>query len=73
MGIDGKAKLTVIHHIGAATEGTGTVTGNEDLKRDGQHEQARPKLSEARDRVKERRRHRGHQAPLKVKDGFAKE
>jgi len=53
MGIDGKAKLTVIHHIGAATEGTGTVTGNEDLKRDGQHEQARPKLSEARDRVKD--------------------
>ena len=50
MGIDGKAKLTVIHHIGAATEGTGTVTGNEDLKRD---EQGRPKLSEARDRVKD--------------------
>jgi len=29
------------------------VTGNEDLKRDGQREQARPKLPEARDRVKD--------------------
>ncbi|CAH0219646.1 MULTISPECIES: CsbD family protein [unclassified Arthrobacter] len=46
MGIDGKAKLTVIHHIGAAKEGTGTMTGNEDLKRDGQHEQARPKRAQ---------------------------
>ena len=53
MGIDGKAKLTVIHHIGAANEGTGTVTGNEDPKRDGHHEQARPKLPKDRDRVKD--------------------
>ena len=58
MGIDGKANLTVIHHIGAAKEGTGKMTGNEDLKREGQHEQARASLDEAGETVK---------------DGFAKE
>ena len=53
MGIGDKASLTVIHHIGAAKEGTGNMTGNEDLQREGQREQARPKLPEARDRVKD--------------------
>lgn len=58
MGIDDKANLTVIHHIGATKEGTGKMTGDEDLKREGRHEQAQAKLQEA-----------GEQ----VKDGFAKE
>ena len=58
MGIGDKANLIVIHHIGAAKEGTGRMTGDEDLKREGQHEQAQAKLQEA-----------GEQA----EDGFAKE
>ncbi len=58
MGIDDKANLTVIHHIGAAKEGIGNVAGDEDLKREGQHQQAQARLQES-----------GEQA----KDGFAKE
>ena len=58
MGIGDKANLTVIHHIGAAKEGTGRMTGDEDLKREGRHEQAPAKLQEA-----------GEPA----EDGFAKE
>ncbi|MFE4228053.1 CsbD family protein [Arthrobacter sp. NPDC056886] len=46
MGIDDKAHLTVIHHIGAAKEGTGKVTGDEDLQREGRHEQAQAELLE---------------------------
>jgi uncharacterized protein YjbJ (UPF0337 family) len=51
MGIDDKANLTVIHHIGAAKEGTGKKTGNEDLQREGQREQAQAKLQEAGEQV----------------------
>ncbi len=51
MGIDDKANLTVIHHIGAAKEGTGKMTGDEDLKREGRHEQAR--LQEAGEQAKD--------------------
>ena len=58
MGIDDTANLTVIHHIGAAKEGTGKVTGNEDLNGEVQHEQAQAKP---------------HEAGERVKDGFAKE
>ena len=61
MGIDGKANLTVIHHIGAAKEGkegTGKMTGDEDLKRDARHEQAQARPQEAGERAE---------------DGFAKE
>jgi uncharacterized protein YjbJ (UPF0337 family) len=53
MGIDDKPNLTVIHHIGA-----GKMTGNADLEREGQREQAQAKLQEAGERVR---------------DGFAKE
>lgn len=51
MGIDDKANLTVIHHIGAAKEGKGKMTGNEDLQREGQREQAQAKLQEAGEQV----------------------
>jgi uncharacterized protein YjbJ (UPF0337 family) len=53
MGIDDKANLTVIHHIGAAKEGTGKMTGNADLRREGQHDRAQAKLQEAGERVKD--------------------
>lgn len=58
MGLDDKANPTVIHHIGPAKTGTGQMTGDEDLSRGGQHEQAQATPQEA-----------GEQA----KDGFAKE
>jgi uncharacterized protein YjbJ (UPF0337 family) len=58
MGIDDKANLTVIHHIGPAKTGTGQMAGDEDPTRGGQHEQAQAKLQEAREQAK---------------DGFAKE
>ena len=51
MGIGDKANLTVIHHIGAAKEGTGNMTGNEDLQREGQREQAQAKPQEAGEQV----------------------
>jgi uncharacterized protein YjbJ (UPF0337 family) len=76
MGIDDRANLTVIHHIGAAKEGTGKMTGNEDLKREGQHEQAQAQLQEAGGRVKDAAAEIGdniRDAARKVKDGFAKE
>jgi uncharacterized protein YjbJ (UPF0337 family) len=58
MGIDDKANLTVIHHIGAAKEHNGKMTGDEDLKREARHEQAQAKLQVGGDGVE---------------DGFAKE
>lgn len=65
MGIDDKVNYTVIHHIGAAKEGVGSMTGDQGLKREGQHEQAQAKLQEAGDRVKD--------AARKLKEGFSKE
>jgi uncharacterized protein YjbJ (UPF0337 family) len=65
MGIDDKVNNTVIHHVGAAKEGAGSMTGNQDLKREGQHEQAQAKLQEAGERVKD--------AARKLKEGFGKE
>jgi len=76
MGIDDKVNNTVIHHIGAAKEGAGSLTGNQDLKREGQREQARAKLQEAGDRVKEAAADIGaniQDATGKLKDGFSKE
>ncbi len=76
MGIDDKANLTVIHHIGAAKEGAGSLTGNQDLKREGQHEQAHAKLQEAGERVKDAAADIGENirdAALKLKEGFSKE
>lgn len=62
MGSDGKANLTVIHHIGAAKAGTGKMTGIEYRQREGQQEQARAELQVASEQVGEQ-----------VKDGFGKE
>ncbi len=76
MGIDDKADLTVIHHIGAAKEGAGNVTGNQDLKREGQYEQAQAKLQDAGDRVKDAAADLGENikdAARKLKEGFSKE
>ncbi|MGY3319475.1 CsbD family protein [Arthrobacter sp. H-02-3] len=76
MGTDDKANNTVIHHIGAAKEGAGRLTGNEDLKREGQQEQARAKLQEASERFKDAAADIGENlkdAARKLKEGFSKE
>ncbi|MGO4805908.1 CsbD family protein [Arthrobacter sp. 2MCAF15] len=76
MGTDDKANLTVIHHIGAAKEGAGRMTGNQDLRREGQHEQAQAKLQEAGERVKDAAADIGgniQDAARKLRDGFSKE
>lgn len=76
MGIDDTVNNTVIHHIGAAKEGAGIVTGNQDLQREGQHEQAQAKLQEAGERVKDAAADIGvniKDAARRLKDGFRKE
>ncbi|CAH0297355.1 CsbD family protein [Microbacterium sp. Bi128] len=76
MGIDDKVNYTVIHHIGAAKEGVGSMTGDQGLKREGQHEQAQAILQEAGDRVKDAAADIGENikdAARKLKEGFSKE
>ena len=75
MGID-DVNNTVIHHIGAAKEGAGSMTGNQGLTREGQHEQAQAKLQEAGERVKDAAADIGENikdAARKLKEGFSKE
>ena len=47
MGIDDKANYTVIHHIGTATSAAGKLTGEDDLKREGQGEGTQDKFRKA--------------------------
>ena len=47
MALDDKANYTVINHLGAAQEAAGRLTGNDELKREGQQDQAQAKLQEA--------------------------
>ncbi|BCW68553.1 hypothetical protein NicSoilB4_33160 [Arthrobacter sp. NicSoilB4] len=71
-----KVNCTVINHLGAAKEGTGRLTGNEDLKREGQHDQAKAKLQEAGDRAKRAAADIGENVQdvaRKLKQGFSKD
>ena len=52
MAMNDKANYTVIHHLGAAKEGAGKFTGDDELKREGQNDRAKAKLQEAVERVK---------------------
>jgi uncharacterized protein YjbJ (UPF0337 family) len=47
-----KVNYTVINHLGAAKEGAGRLAGNDDLQREGQHDQAKAKLQEAGERAR---------------------
>lgn len=47
MAMNDKANYTVIHHLGAAKEGAGKFTGTDELKREGQNDQAQARLQEA--------------------------
>jgi uncharacterized protein YjbJ (UPF0337 family) len=49
-----KANYTVIHHLGAAKEGAGKFTGNDELKREGQNDQPKARLPEAVEKVEVR-------------------
>lgn len=76
MGIDDKVNNTVINHLGAAKEGAGKVTGNDELKREGQRDQAQAKLQEAGEKVKDAAAGVGENlkdAAGKLKDGFRKD
>ena len=76
MGMDDKVNLTVINHLGAAKEGAGRRTGNDELKRGGQHHQAQAKLPVAGERVKYGAAGIGENvqdAARKLKQGFSKD
>ncbi|MFF1384250.1 CsbD family protein [Arthrobacter sp. NPDC058288] len=53
MGLDDKGRNTVINHLGGAKEQAGKLTGNKDLQREGQADQARAKLGEAAETAKD--------------------
>ncbi|WP_427169951.1 CsbD family protein [Arthrobacter sp. 92] len=53
MAIDDKARYTVIHHIGAAKEGAGTLTGNGGPESPGEHHQAPAMVRGAGEQVKD--------------------
>jgi uncharacterized protein YjbJ (UPF0337 family) len=76
MALDDKANNTVINHLGAAKEGAGRLTGNDELKREGQQDQAQAKLKEAGEKVKDAAAGIGENlkdAAHKLKQGFSKD
>jgi len=76
MGIDDKVNNTVNNHLGAAKEGAGKLTGNEELEREGQQDQAKAELQEAGEKVKDAAAGVGENlkdAARKLKDGFSKD
>jgi uncharacterized protein YjbJ (UPF0337 family) len=76
MGIDDKVNNTVINHLGAAKEGAGKVTGNGELEREGQRDQAQAQLQEAGEKVKDAAAGVGENlkdAARKLKDGLRKD
>ena len=76
MAMHDKANYTVIHHLGAAKEGAGKFTGNDELKREGQNDQARARVQEAVERVKYAAADMGEnvqEAAGKLTRGFSKD
>ncbi|KUM33548.1 CsbD family protein [Arthrobacter sp. EPSL27] len=76
MGLENKGNPTVINHLGAAKEAAGKVTGNEDLERQGQRDQAQAKVQEAGEKVKDAAAGIGDNlkdAARKLKDGLSKD
>ncbi|MCB5283375.1 MAG: CsbD family protein [Arthrobacter sp.] len=75
MGIDDKAEISVQHHLGAAKEGTGKVTDDRQLEREGQKDQAAAGMKEAGEKAKDAAADVGENirnAARKLKDGFSK-
>ncbi|MFF2345625.1 CsbD family protein [Pseudarthrobacter sp. NPDC058119] len=76
MGLDDKLNNAATNHLGAAKEGVGKLTGNEELEREGQRDQAQAKLQEAGGKVKDAAKGIGtnfRDAATKVKEGFNKD
>ena len=76
MAMDDKVNNTVINHLGAAKEGAGRLTGNDELKREGQHDQVQAKLQEAGEKVKDAAADVGENikdAARKLKQGFSRD
>lgn len=76
MAMDDKVNNSVINHLGAAKEGTGKLTGNDELKREGQQDQAQAKLQDAGEKVKDAAADIGENikdAARKLKQGFSKD
>lgn len=75
MGIDDKANNAVTNHLGAAKEGAGKLTGNEQLEREGQQDQAKAQLQDAGEKIKDAAADVGgnlREAACKIKEGFSK-
>jgi uncharacterized protein YjbJ (UPF0337 family) len=75
MGIDDKANNAVTNHLGAAKEGAGKLTGNEQLEREGQQDQAIAQLQDAGEKIKDAAADVGgnlREAARKIKEGFSK-
>ncbi|MFC8410117.1 CsbD family protein [Arthrobacter sp. NPDC057259] len=75
MGIDDKANIAVTNHPGAAKEGAGKLTGNEQLEREGQQDQAKAQLQDAGEKIKDAAADVGgnlREAARKIKEGFSK-
>ena len=76
MGLDDKLNNAATNHLGAAKEGAGKLTGNRELEREGQRDQAQAKLQEAGGKVLDAAKGVGSNlkdAAAKVTGGFRKE
>ena len=76
MAMDDKVNNSVINHLGTAKEGAGKLTGNDELKREGQQDQAQAKLQDAGEKVKDAAADIGgniKDAARKLKQGFSKD
>lgn len=75
MGIDNRLTNAATNHLGAAKEGVGKLTGDRDLEREGQGDQAHAKIQDAGEKVKEAAKDIGENlkdAAAKIKEGFTK-
>jgi len=75
MGIDNRLTNAATNHLGAAKEGVGKLTGDRDLEREGQGDQAQAKIQDAGEKVKEAAKDIGENlkdAAAKIKEGFTK-
>lgn len=74
MGIDDKINNAATEHVGAAKEAAGNVTGNDELKREGQGDQAQAKVQDAGEKIKDAAKDIGdnlREAAAKIKEGFS--
>ncbi|WP_285241759.1 CsbD family protein [Arthrobacter sp. G.S.26] len=75
MGIDNRLTNAATNHLGAAKEGLGRRTGDRELEREGQGDQAQAKIHDAGEKVKDAAKDIGgnlKDAAAKIKEGFAK-